>query len=125
MTGKKLLQQEPGPSTYVDDDYYRRLHEIAQDWSNPGPPVAPELHHEITALLNRECRLLDDGRFEEWLDLFQNQCIYWIPVIRRPTTRDAPSPGRYRTGAAWRTRSPGSAPALPFRSYRPPVPGTA
>ena len=33
----------------------------------------------MTALLNHECRLLDDGRFEEWLDLFQEQCIYWIP----------------------------------------------
>ena len=80
----KLLQQEPGPSTYVDDDYYRRLYGIAQDWSNPGPPVATELHYEISALLNRECRLLDDGRFEEWLGLFQEQCIYWIPSDPAP-----------------------------------------
>ena len=84
MTGKKLLQQQPGPSTYVDDDYYQRLYGIAKDWSNPGPTVAPELHYEITYLLNRECRLLDDGRFEEWLDLFQDQCIYWIPSDPAP-----------------------------------------
>ena len=84
MTDKKLLQQEPGPSTYVDDDCYRRLYEIAKEWSNPGPPVAPDLHHEITALLHRECRLLDDGRFEEWLDLFQDECVYWIPSDPAP-----------------------------------------
>ena len=75
----KLLQQTPGPSTYVDDEYYQRLYGIAKEWSNPGQPVSPELYYEITALLNRECRLLDDGRFEEWLDLFQEQCVYWIP----------------------------------------------
>ena len=84
MTNKELLQQEPGPSNYVDNDYYQRLHGIAKDWSNPGPPVAPELHYEITTLLNRECRLLDDGRFEEWLDLFQEQCVYWIPSDVKP-----------------------------------------
>ena len=84
MTGKNLLQQQPGPSTYVDDDCYRHLYAIAQDWSNPGPPVAVDLHHEITALLHRECRLLDDGRFEEWLDLFQQQCVYWIPSTVTP-----------------------------------------
>ena len=80
----KLLQQTPGPSTYVDDEYYQRLYGIARDWSNPGQPVASELHYEISALLNRECRLLDDGRFEEWLDLFQEQCVYWIPSDVKP-----------------------------------------
>ena len=84
MTNKELLQQEPGPSTYVDDEYYQRLYGIARDWSNPGQPVASELHYEISALLNRECRLLDDGRFEEWLDLFQEQCVYWIPSDVKP-----------------------------------------
>ena len=80
----KLLQQTPGPSTYVDDEYYQRLYGIAKEWSNPGQPVASELHYEISALLNRECRLLDDGRFEEWLDLFQEQCVYWIPSDVKP-----------------------------------------
>ena len=75
----ELLQQQPGPSTYVNAEYYQRLYEIARDWSNPGQTVPLELFHEISALLNRECRLLDDGRFEEWLDLFQEQCIYWVP----------------------------------------------
>ena len=76
---QSYCNKQPGPSTYVDDDYYQRLYGIAKEWSNPGQPVASELHHEISALLNRECRLLDDSRFEEWLDLFQEQCVYWIP----------------------------------------------
>ena len=80
----ELLQQQPGPSAYVDAEYYRRLYRIAKQWSDPGPPVAPELHYGITHLLNRECRLLDEGRFEEWLGMFQEQCVYWIPSDVKP-----------------------------------------
>ena len=32
-----------------------------------------------TALLYREARLLDAARFEEWLDLFAPDGVYWIP----------------------------------------------
>ena len=89
MKNTELLQQQPGPSAYVTAGYYQRLFRIAGEWSDPGPPVSLELFHEISALLNRECRLLDDGRFEEWLGLFQEQCVYWIPSD--PTPHD---PGR-------------------------------
>lgn len=34
---------------------------------------------EATRLLYREARLLDAGRFEDWLDLFAPDGIYWIP----------------------------------------------
>jgi benzoate/toluate 1,2-dioxygenase beta subunit len=34
---------------------------------------------DATRLLHREARLLDAGRFEEWLDLFTPDGIYWIP----------------------------------------------
>ncbi len=80
----KLLQQQPGPSTYINDDYYDRLLEIAENWTSPGQPIPPEQFYEINVLLNRECRLLDDNRFEEWLDLFQEQCVYWIPTDITP-----------------------------------------
>ena len=30
--------------------------------------------------LHREALLLDDGRLEEWLDLFDDDGIYWIPA---------------------------------------------
>ena len=41
---------------------------------------------EATRLLHREARLLDAGRFEEWLDLFTPDGIYWIPS--RPQQTD-------------------------------------
>ena len=31
-------------------------------------------------LLYRECELLNRGRYEEWLDLFTEDCRYWTPL---------------------------------------------
>lgn len=33
------------------------------------------------AFLYREARLLDQGRFDEWLDLYCVDCVYWIPAV--------------------------------------------
>lgn len=38
------------------------------------------LWYEVSAFLNYEARLLDEGRFEEWLALFTDDARYWIPV---------------------------------------------
>ena len=35
---------------------------------------------EAEALLYREARLLDERRFDEWLAMFANDCLYWIPT---------------------------------------------
>jgi len=35
---------------------------------------------EAEALVHRECRLLDELRYEDWLELFTSDGIYWIPV---------------------------------------------
>lgn len=31
-------------------------------------------------LLYRECELLNAARYEEWLDLFSQDCRYWVPL---------------------------------------------
>jgi len=38
------------------------------------------LWYEINAFLTYEARLLDERRFEEWLELFTDDARYWIPV---------------------------------------------
>jgi 3-phenylpropionate/cinnamic acid dioxygenase small subunit len=43
-----------------------------------------ELWHEIEQFLIREARLLDDRRFEEWLDLFTDDAVYWMPGRTNP-----------------------------------------
>jgi benzoate/toluate 1,2-dioxygenase beta subunit len=35
---------------------------------------------EIEALVLREARLLDERRFAEWLELFADDGVYWIPT---------------------------------------------
>ena len=80
MTNKRnLLNERPGASRYVDVDFYSRLKKIAEGWENPGEPVTAEQMTTITQLLYKECRLLDDQHFENWLQLFMEHCVYWIP----------------------------------------------
>jgi 3-phenylpropionate/cinnamic acid dioxygenase small subunit len=35
---------------------------------------------EVTALIQSEAALLDDCRYEEWIALFTEDCLYWVPV---------------------------------------------
>ena len=42
--------------------------------------VDRELHFEIEQFLYREARLLDDGRFHDWLALFTDDARYFVPV---------------------------------------------
>ncbi|HZQ73083.1 MAG TPA: aromatic-ring-hydroxylating dioxygenase subunit beta [Burkholderiales bacterium] len=44
-----------------------------------------ELREEVEALLLREARLLDERRFAEWLELYAEDALYWVPT--RPEHR--------------------------------------
>jgi benzoate/toluate 1,2-dioxygenase beta subunit len=35
---------------------------------------------EVSELLAREAHLLDDRDYEGWLELFTDDCLYWMPV---------------------------------------------
>lgn len=39
------------------------------------------LQHEIEQFLYREARLLDERKFNEWLELFTDDIRYWMPVL--------------------------------------------
>src|SRR5208337_1905717 len=43
---------------------------------------------EIEQFLYREARLLDEGRFDEWLDLFTADAVYWLPAGQGDTHPD-------------------------------------
>ena len=47
------------------------------------------LVQEIEQFLYREARLLDERKFEEWLQLFTDDVRYWMPVV---ATRERGSP---------------------------------
>lgn len=45
---------------------------------------------EVEAFLFQEARLADESRYQEWLDLFDEEVTYWVPKGRAdydPTTR--------------------------------------
>jgi 3-phenylpropionate/cinnamic acid dioxygenase small subunit len=67
-------------SYHVDDGFYARLLEDCRLWSQPAAPAPRELAEECEAFLFTEAWLLDEGRLEEWLELFTPDCAYWIPT---------------------------------------------
>lgn len=40
------------------------------------------LHRDVEEFLHAEADLLDERRFEEWLDLFTDDTRYWMPLVR-------------------------------------------
>lgn len=42
--------------------------------------ITPQLQQEIEQFFYSEARLLDQGRFHEWLDLFTDDVWYWMPT---------------------------------------------
>jgi 3-phenylpropionate/cinnamic acid dioxygenase small subunit len=48
--------------------------------------VPYDLQREVERFLFREARLLDEGRFDEWLALMADDVRYWVPT--RETTRE-------------------------------------
>ena len=80
------MQQKHDPSReshYVDDAFYRDLTANFSDWQRDDSLVAdPVLREQCRTFLDREARLLDERRFEEWLTLFTPECLYWVPGSR-------------------------------------------
>lgn len=65
--------------SYVDSAFYDSLVQAFSTW--PDEPVAdPQIRERCRMLLEREARLLDQGRFEDWLAMYSPHCIYWIPA---------------------------------------------
>jgi 3-phenylpropionate/cinnamic acid dioxygenase small subunit len=67
-------------SRYFDSALYRQLLLDSTLWSSPEAVGEPVLSAAVNGFLNLEARLLDEGRFEEWIDLFDEECVYWVPA---------------------------------------------
>ena len=67
-------------SWYVGDAFYRDLAAAFTDWAREDKAVADAgVRDRCRQLLEREARLLDERRFEDWLALFAPECLYWVP----------------------------------------------
>lgn len=68
-------------SHYVTDQLYRELLSDFAEWQTDDRAIADAIERDrFRNLLEREARILDQLRFEEWLDLFAPECIYWVPA---------------------------------------------
>jgi 3-phenylpropionate/cinnamic acid dioxygenase small subunit len=65
---------------YVTDALYRELIADFSNWQDDARAVTdPAARDAFRMLLEREARLLDQLRYEDWLELYTAQCIYWVP----------------------------------------------
>lgn len=77
-----LPAQDPSRSSYyITDEFYRALIANFTDWLRDERAVADPVERErFRMLLEREARLLDQMRYEEWLKLYAPECVYWVPA---------------------------------------------
>jgi 3-phenylpropionate/cinnamic acid dioxygenase small subunit len=67
-------------SYYVNDRLYSELVESFRDWQRDERALAqPAVREQFRMLIEREARLLDQLRFDEWLAMYAPECIYWVP----------------------------------------------
>ena len=67
-------------SYYVTDALYRDLIAQFSDWQRDDRAIPdPAVRESMRMLLEREARLLDQLRYEDWLALYARECIYWVP----------------------------------------------
>jgi 3-phenylpropionate/cinnamic acid dioxygenase small subunit len=76
------MQPDPSrTSYYVSDALYRALIADFADWQRDERAIADlGVRDQFRMLIEREARLLDQLRYEEWLTLFCRECIYWVPA---------------------------------------------
>ena len=78
------LPAQPDPSRtshYVTDALYRELIANFSNWQRDDLALSDcVVRDSFRMRLEREARLLDQLRYEDWLALFARECIYWVPA---------------------------------------------
>lgn len=68
-------------SFHIDDHFYAEIARFVETLAADWPEERPEVVAETQSLLTREARLVDEGRFNDWLELFTDDCLYWVPIV--------------------------------------------
>ncbi|MQA67405.1 MAG: aromatic-ring-hydroxylating dioxygenase [Alphaproteobacteria bacterium] len=68
-------------SWYVGEDFYQDLVDAFTDWQTDEREVDDlALRDTCRRLLEKEARLLDRRRLEDWIALYAPECVYWVPA---------------------------------------------
>src|SRR6266849_4189349 len=80
VIGMQLTHDPSISSYYVNDTLYQELVDSFSDWQRDDLAVNdPSERDRFRMLIEREARLLDQLRFDEWLAMYSPECIYWVP----------------------------------------------
>lgn len=60
-----------------------------------------DLRREIEDLYYLEADLLDDRDFEPWLELLEDDLVYWMPLVRNVSSRESGALTRQGIDMAW------------------------
>jgi benzoate/toluate 1,2-dioxygenase beta subunit len=75
--------KSPDPSRssyYINDTLYRELIVDFTDWQDDAQAVTDvAVRDEFRCLVEREARLLDQLRYDDWLAMYAAECVYWVP----------------------------------------------
>jgi len=76
------MEHDPSlTSYYIDDAYYRALIDNFTGWQSEQAEVTDvNLRDSCRRLLEREARLLEQNRLDDWLALYARECLYWVPA---------------------------------------------
>jgi 3-phenylpropionate/cinnamic acid dioxygenase small subunit len=75
------LTHDPSVSSYyVNEQLYQHLVDSFTDWQRDDLAVGDTSERDrLRMLIEKEARLLDQLRFDEWLAMYAGECIYWVP----------------------------------------------
>lgn len=85
---REAMLREPSSAAdalHIDDGRYAAL--VAETAAAHSRTDAATLSPSDPAasMLYREARLLDGGRYRDWLTMLAEDCLYWIPTSRNPS----------------------------------------
>ena len=72
---------DPSLSSYYVGHFYRDLIDDFTDWQSDDAEIRDlAMRESCRMLLEREARLLDQARHDEWLEMYAPECLYWVPA---------------------------------------------
>jgi 3-phenylpropionate/cinnamic acid dioxygenase small subunit len=80
MNASAVTTDPSRTSHYVNDALYRALIENFSNWQDDARAITDvAVRDEFRRLIEREARLLDQLRYDDWLAMYAAECIYWVP----------------------------------------------